>query len=209
MTAVEAVAAFAAFILAINLARLIAIRLRYRRRYAALMQQHAALMQQRQAQAQAHRDTYLASGMSDIDQMDGVDFEHCVADCLRRSGGYATVEMTSTTGDFGVDLIATNKRGRRVAIQCKRYSKPVGLAAVQQVVTGARLHGCDDAWVISNQGFTPAAIELAAAHSCSLIGRRELLASWRACEFCGYTSVDIDDINQHEAAHRRQTGEFQ
>jgi len=42
MTAVEAVAAIAAFILAINLARLIAVRLRYRRRYAALMQQHAA-----------------------------------------------------------------------------------------------------------------------------------------------------------------------
>jgi restriction system protein len=63
-----------------------------------------------------------------------------------------------------------------VAVQCKRLGKPVGVAAVQQVVAGARHHGCTRSIVISNQEFTGAAKQLAHTHNCQLIGRRALQA---------------------------------
>lgn len=108
-----------------------------------------------------------------IDEMDGVEFEDYVAARLRRAGWQ--VEFTPAVGDYGVDLIA-EKDGRRAAIQCKRHGKAVGVAAVQQVVSGARHHGCTRSIVVSNQDFTSAAKQLANTHGCQLIGRRALQA---------------------------------
>ena len=71
--------------------------------------------------------------------MSGVDFENYVA-AKFRSGGYR-VSMTRTTGDFGVDPVA-RKGKERIAVQCKRHGRPVGTAAVQQVVSGAAMHRC-------------------------------------------------------------------
>ncbi|QLL10097.1 restriction endonuclease [Mycobacterium vicinigordonae] len=112
--------------------------------------------------------------MSTIDDMDGVEFEDYVATRLARAGW--EVRFTSQVGDYGVDLIA-EKDQRCVAIQCKRYGKPVGVAAVQQVVAGARHHGCSRSIVVSNQEFTNAAKQLAFTHGCQLIGRR-VLQNW-------------------------------
>ncbi len=109
-----------------------------------------------------------------IDAMDGAEFEGYVAARLDRAGWQVT--FTPPVGDYGVDLIA-EKDGRYVAVQCKRYGKPVGVAAVQQVVSGARHHGCTRSIVVSNQEFTSAARQLARTHGCQLIGRR-VLQSW-------------------------------
>ena len=112
--------------------------------------------------------------MSAIDGMDGVKFEDYVAARLNRAGWQVT--FTPAVGDYGVDLIA-EKDGHYVAVQCKRYGKSVGVAAVQQVVAGARHHGCTRSIVVSNQEFTSAAKQLARTHDCQLIGRR-VLQSW-------------------------------
>jgi restriction system protein len=112
--------------------------------------------------------------MTAIDAMDGVEFEGYVAARLGRAGWQ--VKFTPPVGDYGVDLIA-EKDGQCVAIQCKRYGKPVGVAAVQQVVSGAPHHGCTRSIVFSNQEFTSAAKQLAGTHRCQLIGRR-VLQSW-------------------------------
>ena len=109
-----------------------------------------------------------------IDAMDGVEFEDYVATRLRHAGWQVT--FTPTVGDYGVDLIA-EKDGEFLAIQCKRHGKPVGVAAVQQVVSGARHHGCSRSIVVTNQEFTLAAKQLAATHGCQLIVRR-VLQSW-------------------------------
>ena len=69
-----------------------------------------------------------------IDTMGGIEFEDYVAQRLRYAGW--DVSTTPRTGDFGVDLIAS-KDNQRMAIQCKCYGKPVGISAIQQVVTGA------------------------------------------------------------------------
>jgi restriction system protein len=120
----------------------------------------------------AHRaTTYVTSGLREVDAMSGVEFEDYVAAKLRAAG--YRVGLTAATGDFGVDLIAA-KGKERIAIQCKRYGRTIGPAAVQQVVAGALLHRCTSTMVVSNQEFTPAAIQLAGVHSCELIGRARL-----------------------------------
>lgn len=111
--------------------------------------------------------------MRAIDALDGVAFESYVAARLRRAGWQ--VSFTPPVGDYGVDLIA-EKDGHLVAVQCKRYGKPVGVAAVQQVVSGARHHACTRSIVVSNQEFTRAATQLAHTHNCQLIGRKVLRA---------------------------------
>ncbi|MDP9167602.1 MAG: restriction endonuclease, partial [Actinomycetota bacterium] len=63
--------------------------------------------------------------------MSGTEFEDHVARIVRSTG--ASVMMTAVTGDFGVDLVV-GRRPNRLAIQCKRQSRPVGSGAVQEVV---------------------------------------------------------------------------
>ena len=103
--------------------------------------------------------------------MSGVEFEEFVAAQLRTRGW--SVANTASSGDYGVDLVAT-KGDTRMAVQCKRQAKPVGVAAVQQVVSGAAHHGCHQAVVVTNQAFTKAARQLASTHHCRLIGREQL-----------------------------------
>jgi restriction system protein len=122
----------------------------------------------------APRRVRINARMREIDAMDGVEFEDYVAARLQRAGWQ--VSFTPAVGDYGVDLIA-QKDGQNVAIQCKRHGKTVGIAAVQQVVSGALHHGCARSIVISNQEFTSAAKQLAFTHRCQLIGRKAL-QSW-------------------------------
>jgi restriction system protein len=121
---------------------------------------------------QRRRDLrYAMSDLADVDDMSGVEFEEFVAAQLRTVGWAVT--HTASTGDYGVDLVA-QKDGTRMAVQCKRQAKAVGVAAVQQVVSGARQHGCNRAVVVTNQAFTKAARQLAATHRCRLVGREQL-----------------------------------
>ncbi|OBG29013.1 restriction endonuclease [Mycobacterium sp. E3198] len=121
---------------------------------------------------QRRRDLrYAMSDLAAVDEMSGVEFEDFVAAQLRAAGWGVT--HTATTGDYGVDLIAA-RDGARMAVQCKRQAKAVGVAAVQQVVAGARYHGCSRPVVVTNQAFTKAARQLAATHRCRLVGREQL-----------------------------------
>ena len=125
-----------------------------------------------QADSQRRRDLkYVTSDMEAIDQMSGVEFEEFVAAQLRTRGW--SVIRTPSTGDYGVDLIA-KKHSTCMAVQCKRLARAVGVAAVQQVVSGARHHGCNQAVVVTNQAFTKAARQLATTHRCRLVGREQL-----------------------------------
>jgi restriction system protein len=103
--------------------------------------------------------------------MSGTEFEDYVARTARSCG--APVIMTAITGDWGVDIIV-GKRPNRLAIQCKRQSRPVGASAVQEVVAGAPMQECAKVMVVTNHGFTPAARRLAELHGCELVGGAEL-----------------------------------
>jgi restriction system protein len=116
-------------------------------------------------------ELYRASGQAAVDAMTGIEFEQYVAAVLRGVG--YQVDMTKATGDFGVDLIAT-KGGVRTAVQCKRQARAVNGAAIQQVVAGAAVHDCTATMVVTNQRYTRAAEQLAAAHNCVLVDRTRL-----------------------------------
>lgn len=104
-------------------------------------------------------------------EMSGTEFEDYVARVVRSCG--VPVIMTSITGDWGVDIIV-GRRPNRLAIQCKRQSRPVGTSAIQEVVAGAPMQDCTKTMVVTNHEFTPAARKLAELHGCELVGRSEL-----------------------------------
>jgi len=66
------------------------------------------------------------------------------------------VEIRPGSVDFGVDLIA-NRGGTSVAIQCKRWSTPVGNKAVQEAYAGRGYYSSTHAAVVSLSGYTKAA----------------------------------------------------
>lgn len=95
----------------------------------------------------------------EIELMSGRDFELFIGN-LFSSLGYINVMVTQSSHDFGADIIA-EKDGVKFAIQCKRYTAPVGVSAVQEVIASKSLHDCHVACVLTNSTFTPAAKELA------------------------------------------------
>lgn len=108
---------------------------------------------------------------SAADRMSGTEFEDYVARIARSCG--VPVIMTSITGDWGVDLIV-GRRPDRLAVQCKRLSRPVGAGAVQEVVAGAPMQDCTRTMVVTNNEFTPAARKLAELHGCELVTGADL-----------------------------------
>jgi restriction system protein len=98
--------------------------------------------------------------------MSGIEFEDHVARIAR---GCGPVIMTPASGDWGVDLVV-GRRPNRLAVQCKRQSRPVGAGAVQEVVAGAPMHDCAHIMVVTNNDFTHAARKLAEQHGCVLVG---------------------------------------
>jgi len=105
--------------------------------------------------------------------MRGPEWEDFLARVFRLLG--ATVEPTGTSGDQGVDLIAT-VGPRRYAIQAKGYVSSVGNGAVQEAVAGMAHYRCNACAVITNSRFTTGAVELAESNRCRLIGEDDVPA---------------------------------
>lgn len=94
-----------------------------------------------------------------VDAMEGIEFENfCVS--LLGNWGFIDLKTTKSSGDQGVDIIGT-KQGVKYAIQCKRYSSPLGNAPIQEVNAGRIFYDCHVAAVMTNSTFTSGAKELA------------------------------------------------
>ncbi len=132
----------------------------------------------------------------DYDTMSGEEFEEFCADVLR-GNGYTGVEVTKASGDHGVDILA-NKDGLKYAIQCKRYSKPVGNKAIQEVYSGKDIYKADIAVVMSNMNFTGQAIEDAKKLRVELWGRNKIYSLQKAggVEVENYTSQSLENIKE-------------
>lgn len=112
------------------------------------------------------------SGAQRCLRLDGPEFESYVALVLR-DNGFKHVEVTRTSGDQGVDILA-ERNGASYAIQCKNYAGAVGNFAVQEAYAGAQFYGCDKAAVICPGEFTRSARELAASTGVLLWDGRKL-----------------------------------
>lgn len=102
-------------------------------------------------------------------RMNGRNYERAVARYLKNHG-YHGVKVTKGSGDYGVDVLA-RRWGHKYAVQCKYYSRPVGVSAVQQVVAGMAYYDCDRAIVVTNTTFTRQAKELAESNGIDLIAK--------------------------------------
>lgn len=121
---------------------------------------------------QKHVERLKRSGIADIDKMEGRQFEKYLGH-LFKAHGY-DVRVTQAAGDFGADLVIV-KDGKRIVVQAKRYSKNVGIKAVQEAQASIAHYSASAAWVISNSGYTEAAISLAKSNHVRLIDRLELI----------------------------------
>lgn len=94
-----------------------------------------------------------------IDEMEGHDFEYFCAELLKKRG-FKEVEVTRGSGDYGVDILA-EKEGITYAIQCKCYTDPVGVKAIQEAYAGRDYYDRMVGAVLTNQYFTSPAVEAA------------------------------------------------
>ena len=114
--------------------------------------------------------------------MDPIDFEHYCA-WLYQKEGY-TVEETATSGDEGIDLLLS-KRGKKVVVQCKRYSGNVGQPVVRDLY-GAMFHvAATEAHLCTTGRISRQAESWAAGKPIELIDGHDMVAwasKWRRLE---------------------------
>ncbi|MFW6681759.1 restriction endonuclease [Komagataeibacter intermedius] len=103
--------------------------------------------------------------------MDPYDYEEHCAILLRRIGWNARATVAS--GDQGADVIA-DKDGKKIVLQCKLYSSPVGNDAVQQAFSAMGYYDCTHSAVVSNAGFTASARQLAGKNGVTLLNHDQL-----------------------------------
>ncbi len=112
------------------------------------------------------------SGIEQIDKMDGIQFEKYLEQLFRLQGYKANA--TRAQGDYGADLVIS-RNGEKIVVQAKRYSKNVGLKAVQEVHGAIAHYKASAGWVVTNSGYTQQARNLAVSNNVRLIGRDELV----------------------------------
>ncbi len=111
--------------------------------------------------------------LEQMQKMDPVDFEHFCG-WLYQKDGYK-VGDTVVTGDEGVDL-ELRKRGRKVIVQCKRYSGTVGQPTVRDLY-GAMFHtGSKEAHLVTTGKISRQAENWAAGKPIELIDGHDLVA---------------------------------
>jgi restriction system protein len=119
-----------------------------------------------------YMDKLRRSGIGDIDKMDGRQFEIYLGELFKKHG--YEVRVTQSAGDFGADLVIA-KGGKKIVVQAKRYSKNVGIKAVQEAQAAIAHYGASEAWVVSNNDYTDAAKDLAKSNNVKLISRDQLI----------------------------------
>lgn len=93
-------------------------------------------------------------------------FEEAIADLLRNMG-YRNVRIVGGAGDLAVDVLCEDGRGRRVAVQCKRYREdhPVTSEELQRFIGMLVVeHGADRGIYVTTSRFTKPALEIARRH---------------------------------------------
>lgn len=118
--------------------------------------------------------------MEKIDNLTGKEFEDYIVNLLKEEG-YTNIKETKSSGDYGVDIIAT-KDEINCAIQCKRFSNKVAINAIQEIVAGRKYYKCDKAIVITNNYYTEPAKSLAESNNVELLDRDYIIRTLKRKE---------------------------
>ncbi|MFE5211096.1 restriction endonuclease [Streptomyces sp. NPDC056600] len=129
--------------------------------------------------ASAPEPTVALPPLPDYDAMDADEFEQAVAALCERDG-CTGVEVVGGAGDLGADVLAVAPDGRRVVVQCKRYSttNKVGSQDLQRFGgTCFTVHEAHVAALVTTSDFTAPALEY--AEQCGILCLdREALLAW-------------------------------
>lgn len=112
------------------------------------------------------------SGIAGVDRMDVKTFEAFLAS-LFRDLGYQ-IEGSRVHGDFAAELVVA-KDGTRIVVEGKRWSKNLGVTAVQAALGAMTDFACDAAIVVANRQFTHQAKRLAKTNGIQLWDRDALV----------------------------------
>lgn len=117
------------------------------------------------------RALLLSAGTTNPMQLTPDQYEKFCAALLENSGW--KVQLTGKTGDYGADIIAS-KNGRKLVVQCKQWSKSVGIKAVQEAHAALSHYGATQAIVVTTTGYTPSARELSGSTGVLLLSHEDL-----------------------------------
>jgi restriction system protein len=118
------------------------------------------------------KERYLTSGMADIDQMSGEEFEELLKYHFQEQGYKA--QLTPKSHDYGADLVLKNGYGETIVVQAKRYGSTVGIKAIQEVIGARSYYNAQRAIVFTNNYFSNSAEQLAETSGVELYDRSEL-----------------------------------
>jgi hypothetical protein len=104
--------------------------------------------------------------------LSGTQFEAELAALFRRAGFRA--ELTSSSGDEGVDIWLYTERGRGI-VQCKAHRTPVGPAVVRELYGTLQHFGAPAATLASTSGFTKGVVNYARDKPIKLLGLSEII----------------------------------
>lgn len=107
-----------------------------------------------------------------IDTLTGEEFEEYLLNLFKNLGYEGTI--TPESNDYGADLVIS-KNNEKTVVQAKRYSDTVGISAVQEVIGAKNYYKANKCLVVTNNYFTPNAIELAQSNSVELWDRDTLI----------------------------------
>ncbi|MFL6077231.1 MAG: restriction endonuclease [Mycobacteriales bacterium] len=122
--------------------------------------------------------TTRAVSVYDLDELTGTEFERWVVGLFQRDGHEA--HPVGGAGDGGVDIVAT-VNGRRLAVQCKRYSPDRKLPpkVVRELLGSAALIRADGSVLVTTSGLTTQATRHAIDAGVVVVDRN-VLARWVA-----------------------------
>ncbi len=112
-----------------------------------------------------------------IRSMDGLEFEHWVADLFRMAG--FQVKITQASGDHGVDLWASIG-ARLVAVQCKRWDGMVGEPVLRDLYGAMTAAKAQSACLVTTGTFTAQAHQFSKDKPLCLVGFDSLMEAARS-----------------------------
>jgi restriction endonuclease Mrr len=141
-----------------------------------------------EAQAAARESEYQlwqrrTARLEDLYALSPSEFEHAVAELLRRSG-WTVVQVVGGPGDMGADITARDLDGLRVIVQAKKYAShhPVGAPTVRLLLGDLTVHRADRGVLVTTSTFTESAQALAHREGIELIDRWRLADMARALD---------------------------
>jgi hypothetical protein len=118
-----------------------------------------------------------------IDGLDGLEFETAIVELLQLLD-FAEVKHIGGF-DKGADIVAV-RDGVRTAVQAKRWSTPVDLKSVRQLVDGMKRYECANGLLVTNSFLTEPALECAEVWGIEVWDRRTL------ADFLDGEAPDVD-----------------